>query len=126
MQQIPSYPQTGPSGILMKASAVEFDPNAVNKAIETNTGAQDTFLSGESGLVNEDAQLEIQAENRLLAQTSFEYMGLDPRFVKALYSYNQVFYLDMLKWVLIVHHSFKHKLFLISFLSNSYLYINYL
>ena len=103
MQQMPFYPPNGTSGILMKPNAVEFDPNAIDKTIETNEQAQNVYFSGDNGLVNEDAQLEIQAENRLLAQTSFEYMGLDPRFVKALYYFHLLYYLDMLQWVLIVH-----------------------
>ena len=37
-----------------------------------------------TGLVNEDANIEIQAENHLLAQTTFEAMNLDPRFINAL------------------------------------------
>ena len=52
---------------------------------------QNSFLTGDDGLVNEDTNLYITAENRLLAATSFEQMGLDPRFTEALYlSYFQI------------------------------------
>lgn len=71
------------SGVLMKPTAAEFVPGKVNGAVDEKENAASTFEE-ESNLVGEDTRLLVTAENRLLAATSFEEMGLDPRFVKAL------------------------------------------
>lgn len=58
----------------------------------------------QTGLVNEDARLEVQAEDQLLAKTAFEEMGLDPRFVQALYfHYESLTFVDTSKWDSIAH-----------------------
>lgn len=100
MNYIPSMA----SGIQMKPSAAEFSMNASNRQVDETVHPQRTFVSDNIGLTNEDAELEVQAENHLLAQSSFEYMGLDPRFIQALYYLIVLFIIVMLKWVLIVHH----------------------
>lgn len=71
------------SGIQMKPTASAFVPADPNSHVEQKGNAASTFEE-ESRLVGEDTRLLVTAENRLLAATSFESMGLDPRFVKAL------------------------------------------
>lgn len=73
------------SGIQMKASAPFFSPRSAGVVEMEQKEKQNSFLTGDDGLVNEDTNLYITAENRLLAATSFEQMGLDPRFTEALY-----------------------------------------
>lgn len=90
MQQPLKFQQSATSGIFMKPSASSFDANAINKEVDVSIHPQNTYLSEEPGLLNEDAKLEIQADDYLLAQTSFEYMGLDPRFVQALYFFLRI------------------------------------
>lgn len=85
MQPPMNYMPSMTSGIQMKPSAAEFSINQSNREVDETVHPQSTFVSDNTGLINEDAKLEIQAENHLLAQSSFEYMGLDPRFIQALY-----------------------------------------
>ena len=73
------------SGIQMKASAPFFSPRSAGVVEMEQKEKQNSFLTGDDGLVNEDTNLYITAENRLLAATSFEQMGLNPRFTEALY-----------------------------------------
>ena len=82
-QRVPTSGLGVPSGIQMKPTASEFVPADPNSHVEEMGSAASTFEE-ESRLVGEDTRLLVTAENRLLAATSFESMGLDPRFVKAL------------------------------------------
>ena len=63
-------------------------PTNTNSIIPTQNEPQphtpNVVKQQSTGLVNEDANIEIQAENHLLAQTTFEEMNLDPRFINAL------------------------------------------
>ena len=68
---------SAPSGILMKPTAAEFVPGSKKEAVDEKENTASTFEE-ESRLVGEDTRLLVTAA------TSFETMGLDPRFVKAL------------------------------------------
>ena len=72
------------SGILMKPTASSFVPKESGELDTESSQEKATFNTDESGLVNEDTKLTITAENRLLAATAFENMGIDPRFIRAL------------------------------------------
>ena len=72
------------SGLYMKPTASEYVPKDISIPKAEQTDEMQTFVTKESGLVNEDAGLTIMAENRLLAATAFEQMGIDPRFIRAL------------------------------------------
>ena len=72
------------SGLNMKPSASEYVPKDITAPKAEQAQELQTFDTEESGLVNEDAGLTITAENRLLAATAFEQMGIDPRFIRAL------------------------------------------
>ena len=83
VSSIPMSVPSASSGVLMKPTAAEFVPGNTKEAVDEKENAASTFEE-ESRLVGEDTRLLVTAENRLLAATSFEAMGLDPRFVKAL------------------------------------------
>ena len=83
VSSIPMAVPSAPSGILMKPTAAEFVHGSKKEAVDEKENTASTFEE-ESRLVGEDTRLLVTAENRLLAATSFETMGLDPRFVKAL------------------------------------------
>ena len=72
------------SGCYMKPTASEYIPKDTTAPKVEKSDEMQTFDTTESGLVNEDAELTILAENRLLAATAFEQMGIDPRFIQAL------------------------------------------
>jgi hypothetical protein len=82
----PPTNQGAMSGILMKPTASSFVPKESGELDTNSSQEKATFNTDESGLVNEDAKLTITAENRLLAATAFENMGIDPRFIRALLS----------------------------------------
>ena len=83
--QVPPPANQGPmSGMLMKPTASSFVPKESGELDTKSSQEKATFNTDEDGLVNEDAKLTITAENRLLAATAFENMGIDPRFIRAL------------------------------------------
>ena len=86
MQVPPPTNQGLLSGMLMKPTASSFVPKESGELDTESSQEKTTFNTDESGLVNEDAKLTITAENRLLAATAFENMGIDPRFIRALLS----------------------------------------
>ena len=72
------------SGLYMRPTASEYVPKDITVPKVEQTDEIQTFVTTESGLVDEDVGLTVMAENRLLAATAFEQMGIDPRVIRAL------------------------------------------
>ena len=72
------------SGMIMQPDAHEFVPLSATTVPKGDSFKKEQVDPNETNLVDEDTNLTITAENRLLAATSFEQMRIDSRFIKAL------------------------------------------
>lgn len=84
MQSNPQVQEIPAENYQMQSTSAQNHNGNFKSTMNESNAQQQTFLTGDNGLVNEDARIEIRAENHLLAQTSFEAMGLDSRFIQAL------------------------------------------
>ena len=72
------------SGMYMHPDAHEFVPLSATTVAKDENCKKEQFDTNETNLVDEDTNLTVTAENRLLAATSFEQMRIDSRFTRAL------------------------------------------
>lgn len=78
------FPPSQFSGMMMQAGAPEFVPPSATEVMKDDDSKREQFNTNDSGLVDEDTDLTVTAQSRLLAATAFEQMRLDGRFIRAL------------------------------------------